>query len=76
MTSCCDGTLDREFFDVLVQAHKHISEIEGQDDFDNAFYKLYRERNQTLLQFANAARAAYLKHDSYGDTLCLTAQRA
>ena len=53
-------------FDVLAQAHKHISEFEDQDDFDNAFYKLHRERNQTLLQFANVARAAYLKHDAYG----------
>ena len=48
-------------FDVLVQARKHISEFEDQDDFDNAFYKLHRERNQTLLRFANVARAAYLK---------------
>ena len=45
-------------FDVLAQAHKHISEFEDQDDFVNAFYKLHRERNQTLLQFASAARAA------------------
>ena len=40
--------------------------FEDQDDFDNAFYKLHRERNQTLLQFANVARAAYLKHDACG----------
>ena len=53
-------------FEVLAQAHRHISEFEDQDDFDNAFYKLHRERNQTLLQFANVARAAYLKHDAYG----------
>ena len=53
----------------LVQAHKHISEFEDQDDFDNAFYKLHRERNQTLLQFANVARTAYLKHDAYGPPL-------
>ena len=53
----------------LVQAHKHISDFEDQDDFDNAFYKLHRERNQTLLQFANVARAAYLKHDAYGHPL-------
>ena len=59
----------QRIFDVLVQAHKHISEFEDQDDFDNAFYKLHRERNQTLLQFANVARAAYLKHDSYGHPL-------
>ena len=53
--------------EVLAQAHKHISEFEDQDDFDNAFYKkLHGERNQTLLQFANVARAAYLKHDAYG----------
>ena len=69
MRSCCNGTLAREFFDVLVQAHKHFSEFEDQDEFDNAFYKLHRERNQTLLQFANVARAAYLKHDSYGHPL-------
>ena len=56
-------------FDVLVQAHKHISELEDQDDFENGFYKLHRERNQTLLQFANVARAAYLKHDSHGHPL-------
>ena len=59
----------QRIFDILVQAHKHISEFEDQDDFDNAFYKLHRERNQTLLQFANVARAAYLKHDSYGHPL-------
>ena len=56
----------QRIFEVLAQAHKHISEFEDQDDFDNAFYKLHRERNQTLLQFANVARAAYLKHDAYG----------
>ena len=56
----------QRIFDVLAQAHKHISEFEDQDNFDNAFYKLHRERNQTLLQFANVARAAYLKHDAYG----------
>ena len=56
----------QRIFEVLSQAHKHISEFEDQDDFDNAFYKLHRERNQTLLQFANVARAAYLKHDAYG----------
>ena len=34
----------QRIFDVLAQAHKHISEFEDQDDFDNAFYKLHRER--------------------------------
>ena len=48
----------QRIFEVLAQAHKHISEFEDQDDFDNAFFKLHRERNQTLLQFANVARAA------------------
>ena len=56
----------QRIFDVLAQAHKHVSEFEEQDDFDNAFYKLHGERNQTLLQFANVARAACLKHDAYG----------
>ena len=56
----------QRIFEVLAQAHKHISEFEDQDDFDNAFNKLHRERNQTLLQFANVAIAAYLKHDVYG----------
>ena len=59
----------QRIFDVLARAHKHISEFEDQDDFDNAFYKLHRERNQTLLQFANVARAAYLKHDANGNPL-------
>ena len=59
----------QRIFDVLSQAYKHISEFEDQDDFDNAFYKLHRERNQTLLQFAHVARAAYLKHDAYGHPL-------
>ena len=59
----------QRIFEVLSQAHKHISEFEDQDDFDNAFYKLHRERNQTLLQYANVARAAYLKHDAYGHPL-------
>ena len=56
----------QRIFEVLAQAHKHISEFEDQDDFDNAFYKLHRERNQTLLQLANVARAACLKLDAYG----------
>ena len=59
----------QRIFEVLAQAHKHISEFEDQDDFDNAFYIRHRERNQTLLQFANVARAAYLKHDVYGYNL-------
>ena len=64
--TCCIGDAGQRMFDVLAQAPKHVSEFEDQDDFDNAFYKLHRERNQTLLQFANVARAAYLKHDAYG----------
>ena len=55
----------QRIFDILAQAHKHISEFEDQDDFDNAFYKLHQERNHTLLKFANVARAAYPKHDAY-----------
>ena len=34
----------QRIFEVLSQDHKHISEFEDQDDFDNAFYKLHRER--------------------------------
>ena len=56
----------QRIFDILGQAHNRISEFEDQDDFDNAFYKLHRERNQTLLKFVNVARAANLKHDAYG----------
>ena len=56
----------KRIFDVVAQAYKHISEFENQDDFDSTFYKLHRERNQTLLQFADVARAAYLKHDACG----------
>ena len=75
LISCfCDEELlrwdDRQrIFDVLAQGHNHISEIEDQDDFDSAIYKLHRERKQTLLKFANVARAAYLKHDIYGHPL-------
>ena len=32
----------QRIFDVVAQAHKHISEFEDQDDFDNALYKLHR----------------------------------
>ena len=56
----------QRIFDVLAQAHKHISDFEDRDDFDNAFCKMHRERNQTPLQFAQVARAAYLKHDAHG----------
>ena len=59
----------QRIFDVLVQTHIHISEFEDQDDFDKSFYKLHRERNQTLLQFAHVARATYLKHDAHGHPL-------
>ena len=76
MTELLRWDARQRIFDVLVQAHKFISEFEDQDDFDNAFYKLHRERNQTLLQFANVARAAHLKHMTHTDTLCLTARRA
>ena len=34
----------QRILDVLAQAHKHISEFEDQDDFDNAFYKLHQEQ--------------------------------
>ena len=63
MRGCCDGTL---FWSKLTSTSVSLSinMISRQDDLDNAFYKLHRERNQTLLQFANVARAAYLKHDS------------
>ena len=43
-----------------------LPSFEDQDDFDNAFYKLHRERNQMLLQFSNVVRGAYLKHDAHG----------
>ena len=46
----------QKIFDVLAQAQKHISEIEDQDDFDNAFYKLHRERNQTLRRECSQGR--------------------
>ena len=45
----------QRIFDALAKAHKHNSEFEDQDDFDNAFCKLHREHNQTLLQVANVA---------------------
>ena len=54
--TCCIGML-RVYLTSWLRL-KHISEFEDHDDFDNAFYKLHRERNQTLLQFANVARAA------------------
>ena len=47
----------QRFFDVLVQAQKHISEFEDQDDFDNTFYKLHRERNQVFLQFFECSQS-------------------
>ena len=62
--TCCIGTLVRGY--LTSQIHRHISEFEDQDDFDNAFNNSHRERNQTLLQFAKVVRAAYLKHDAYG----------
>ena len=52
-------------WDARQRIFEHISEFEDQDDFE-CLYKLHRERNQTLLQFANVARAACLKHDVYG----------
>ena len=70
MTSCCVGTLDREFLMFWSRlTSTSVSLFEDQNDFDNAFYKLHRERIQTWLQFANVGRAAYLKHDSYGHPL-------
>ena len=62
MRSCFAGTSGR----ASAQAHNHVSEFEDQDDFDNAIYKLHRERNQTLLKLVNVARASYLKHDANG----------
>ena len=54
---------------LLEQAHRHISEHEDQDDFDKAVFGLHRERGQSLLQFANVARSAFLKADAHGDPL-------
>ena len=51
---------------LLISHFRDEDLLQDQDDFDNAFHKLHRERNQTLLQFANVARAAYLKHDACG----------
>ena len=56
----------QRIFEVLAQGHKHISEFEDQDDFRQCLLQLHRERNQTLLQFANVAMAAHLKQDAYG----------
>ena len=56
--------LDRRSLLFWQKLSTHISAFEDQDDFDNAFHKMHRERDQTLLQFANVARAAYLKQDA------------
>ena len=51
----------QRIFDVLAQAHKHVSEFEDQDRL------LQTARAQpTPPPFANLARAAYLKHDASG----------
>ena len=65
MRSCFAGTPGRD----VAQAHDHVSDLEDQDDFDNAIYKLHRERNQSLLKLANVARASYLKHEANGHPL-------
>ena len=55
MRSCCGWDAGQRIFDVLAQAHKDITECDDQDDFDSPFCKLYRERNQTLLQIASVS---------------------
>ena len=64
--TCCIGRLGRGYSTFWLRLTSISASLRDQDDFDNAFYKLHRERNQTLLQFANMARAAFLKHGAYG----------
>jgi hypothetical protein len=54
---------------MLEHAHRHISELDDQDDLERAVFGLVRDRNQSLIQFANHARAAFLKADSHGEPL-------
>ena len=58
--------LGRGYLKFWLRLTSILASFEDQDDFDHAFDKLHRERNQTLLHFANVARAAYLKHDANG----------
>ena len=66
MKTCYVGMLGRGFLTSWLRLTCISASFADKDDFDNAFYKLHRECNQTLLQFANVARAAYQKHDAYG----------
>ena len=66
MMTCCVGMLGRGYLSPWPRLTSISASFEDQDDCDNAFYELHRERNQTLLQFAHVARAVCLKHDAYG----------
>ena len=68
-TELQDPDIGKKVRGLLDSAHKHISEFEDQDDFDQAVYGMHRERNQSLLHFANQARSAFLKADAHGDPL-------
>ena len=68
-TELADPGIGKRIRSILEYSHRHISEFEDQDDFDNAVYGLHRERNQSLLQFANLAHSSFLKADSHGDPL-------
>ena len=69
MRSCCDGTLDREslmFWSRLTGTSvnlriKMISTMPSTNCTESAIRRCF--------SFANVARAAYLKHDSYGHPL-------
>ena len=54
---------------VLEENYRYATEFEDQEDFEKVLYGLQRERNQTLLQFANVARASFLKADRHGHPL-------
>ena len=66
MKTCCIGMLGRGYLKFWLRLTIISASLRTRMISTMPFYKLHRERNQTLLQFANVARAAYLKRDAYG----------
>ena len=64
-----DEKAGHTIFDILVNAHKHVTVNEDQDDFDHAVFGAQRDNSKSLIQFANECQSLFLKSDQHGDAL-------
>ena len=66
----------QKIFEVVVQAHKHISEFEDQDDFDNAFYETAPRAQPDTVAVCKCGQGCLSEARRPMATLCLIGRRA